>query len=447
MLPGLLVMMTVMTASSWTRVHSALVVRSSLGARPLVTMGRRRRRHDDLPPRTPRTMTHAIDGLPPLVARTDPERYEHLLRDKVSNMESLLTEAIGRPLPPTEIFESQREHFRMRAAFTVWLEGPHAHYVMFERDAPKQPVEVPYYPMGSTRLCDLMPPLLAAIETEPGLRERINDVRFLTTLEGDALVSMTYNRPIDADERWRTAAERLTQTLPRAPDGRPVKLVGRSRKVKQVVGGETVREILSVRNRGKCIYTQTEGAFSQPNARVCEHMLSWAYDSTLGLGDTDLCELYCGNGCFTIALAPNFRRVVATEMSKASVELAQRNLAANGVDNVAVARLSAEDFVLAHRGAKRFQRLDEAGIELGGRHADRMRTLLVDPPRAGLDTTCRELAASFERVLYISCNPETLARDLAELSATHDVKRVAAFDQFPYTPHLEGGLLLERREQ
>ena len=66
--------------------------------------------------------------------------------------------------------------------------------------------------------------------------------------------------------------------------------------------------------------------------------------------------------------------------------------------------------------------------------------------RAGLDATCRELAATFDHVVYVSCNPETLARDLAELSATHEVTRLAAFDQFPYTPHLESGVVLVRRD-
>ena len=76
---------------------------------------------------------------------------------------------------------------------------------------------------------------------------------------------------------------------------------------------------------------------------------------------------------------------------------------------------------------------------------ERLHTLLVDPPRAGLDQTSRALAATFARVVYVSCNPETLARDLAQLSATHTLTRLAAFDQFPYTPHLEAGVLLERR--
>eukprot|EP00326_Haptolina_ericina_P016563 CAMPEP_0181173286 /NCGR_PEP_ID=MMETSP1096-20121128/2916_1 /TAXON_ID=156174 ORGANISM="Chrysochromulina ericina, Strain CCMP281" /NCGR_SAMPLE_ID=MMETSP1096 /ASSEMBLY_ACC=CAM_ASM_000453 /LENGTH=106 /DNA_ID=CAMNT_0023261099 /DNA_START=56 /DNA_END=376 /DNA_ORIENTATION=+ len=99
-------------------------------------------------------------------------------------------------------------------------------------------------------------------------------------------------------------------------------------------------------------------------------------------------------------------------MSKASVYLAQDNLKANGISNVQVARLTAEEFVEAHAGTRQFQRLDDAGIRLGKEYdgVERLRTLFVDPPRAGLDETCRALAATFERVVYVSCNPETLAR-------------------------------------
>ena len=79
-------------------------------------------------------------------------------------------------------------------------------------------------------------------------------------------------------------------------------------------------------------------------------MLGWAFDATRGLEATDLCELYCGNGCFTVALAPNFRRVVATEVSRASVALANANLADNGITNTRVAAVSAEDFVVAYSG-------------------------------------------------------------------------------------------------
>jgi len=384
----------------------------------------------------------------PEIARCYPEAYEELLADKVTTMQSMVTEAVvnGTPadvsapvLPRVEVFKSERENFRMRANFKIWREGPELHYVMFNRDD-TTPQQVVTYPMGSRQLNELMGPLLQSMQKDPVLSTKINDVRFLTTLTGDALISVTYNRPIDGT--WEAAAAELAASL-----GPRVRLVGRSRKVKIVIGGEMVNEVLHVPERGECLYSQTEGAFTQPNAHVCESMLGWAFNATKGLDGTDLCELYCGNGCFTVALSPNFRRVIATEMSKASVLLAEENLRLNAIDNVQVARLTAEEFVEAHSGVRRFQRLADAGIHLGREYDGiaKLETLFVDPPRAGLDATCRALAKSFKRVVYVSCNPETLSRDLEELAQTHDVTALAAFDQFPYTPHLECGVVLVRR--
>ena len=81
-------------------------------------------------------------------------------------------------------------------------------------------------------------------------------------------------------------------------------------------------------------------AFSQPNAKVCEKMLKWSLDVTNNSDkDTDdLLELYCGGGTFTAALASNFRTVIATEISKASVELAHKTFKANNIKNIKVAR-------------------------------------------------------------------------------------------------------------
>jgi tRNA (uracil-5-)-methyltransferase len=72
-------------------------------------------------------------------------------------------------------------------------------------------------------------------------------------------------------------------------------------------------------------------------------------------------------------------------------------------------------------------------------------TILVDPPRAGMDTLTCDLVANYENIIYISCNPETLERDLDHLTRTHKVKRFAIFDQFPYTHHIESGVFLQRK--
>jgi tRNA (uracil-5-)-methyltransferase len=169
-------------------------------------------------------------------------------------------------------------------------------------------------------------------------------------------------------------------------------------------------------------------------------MLSWAQDAA-GTNADDLLELYCGNGNFTIALAENFRRVLATEISRTSVASAQVNLQANNVDNVHVARMSAEDFALALKGEKHGRRVAEMALD-----GYDFSTVLVDPPRAGLDDASCAQISGYERIVYISCNPETLAQNLGLLTRTHRIERFALFDQFPFTDHCECGVMLTRRE-
>ena len=122
------------------------------------------------------------------------------------------------------------------------------------------------------------------------------------------------------------------------------------------------------------------------------------------------------------------------------VGLALANLEANGVGNVELVRLSAEELTQALNEVRPFRRL--AGIDL---KSYEFGSVFVDPPRAGMDPDTCELTRRFQRILYISCNPETLAANIAQLSDTHRVTRCALFDQFPYTHHMEAGVLLERR--
>ncbi len=186
-------------------------------------------------------------------------------------------------------------------------------------------------------------------------------------------------------------------------------------------------------------YRQPEGAFTQPNGEVCQKMLNWAFDA-LGQRDDDLLELYCGNGNFTLPLATRVRRVLATEISKTSVNAALANIADNGIDNIELVRLSAEELTQALNEVRPFRRL--ADIDLKSYDFG---SVFVDPPRAGMDPDTCELTRRFERILYISCNPETLAQNIAQLADTHRIERCALFDQFPYTHHMESGVLLVRR--
>ena len=94
-------------------------------------------------------------------------------------------------------------------------------------------------------------------------------------------------------------------------------------------------------------------------------------------------------------------------------------------------------------GVREFRRLRDAGVDL---KAYDFQTVFVDPPRAGMDAESCAMVQRFDRIVYISCNPATLKDNLQQLSQTHAVRRFALFDQFPYTPHTEAGVLLERRD-
>ena len=279
----------------------------------------------------------------------------------------------------------------------------------------------------------LMNELREGINSVPELYESLFEARFVTTQIDEASIVLIYKRPLP--ETWKQHAEILAARL-------NAKIIGRSRKVKEVAGGEEhIKETLSV--GGKSFhYFHIEGAFSQPNAKVCEKMLEWAVEKTANSQDQDLVELYCGGGTFTIAMAQNFNRVLATEMSRQSVELANLAIAANEVTNIKIARCSAEEFSEAHKSKKNLHRFVEAGIDITKYNT---RTVFVDPPRAGVDADTCKLLSQFDRIVYVSCNPETLARDLRTLNASHDVIHVAAFDQFPYTHHLESGVVLVKR--
>lgn len=242
-----------------------------------------------------------------------------------------------------------------------------------------------------------------------------------------------------------------------------------------ILGNDYVMEQLEVDGLSLS-YKQLEGGFTQPNAGVSVKMLEWARcaavndadqvtgraaDQAMGQVDgsgggggvgaageeaaarreDDFLELYCGNGNFTVALAPLFRRCLATEMSKVSVAAARENIDANGAGNITVARLSSEELTLVMDQGKHYTRLD--GVDLD---AFDLKTVLVDPPRAGMGPEVSTFVSRFPRIIYISCNPATLADDVRTLEATHRVARFAVFDQFPYTPHLECGALLLAKE-
>ncbi len=359
-----------------------------------------------------------------------PERYQQQLDDKLSQLQRQLNtvNAVNNAtIPPIAVFRSPTSHYRMRAEFTVWHEGDTSHYAMTDKET-KQPVFLTEFPVASEGINALMPIIMAAINGDELLRKKLFQIEFLSTLTKDTLVTLIYHRPIS--EEWIAAIKPLKEKL-------GINIVGRSRKQKLVLDRGYVNEALSVNNK-TFYYQQNEGSFTQPNAKVCEQMLSWAVTNSQN-SKGDLLELYCGNGNFTLPLAQNFNRVIATEISKSSVNSARNNIIKNNVGNVTVVRMSSEDFAQAMDKVRPFTRL--ADIDLDSYNFS---TVFVDPPRAGLDQHTLEIIQQFEQIIYVSCNPSTLVDNLQSLCTTHSITALAVFDQFPYTDHLEAGVVLQK---
>ncbi len=353
--------------------------------------------------------------------------YAEQLRQKEQRVSTLLEPFYTEDL---EVFDSPTSHYRARAEFRIWHEGDRCDYAMGNsekngaisiEECPKviEPIE--------KQMWKLLEKINASTEV---LKKRLFAVEFLATTTDECLITMLYHRKLD--DTWSGEAKLLEAEL-------DCKVMGRSRKQKVILSDEFVTEKLDI--DGKTFtYVEYESGFTQPNPVVNVKMIEWAIKQAKTIGHGDFLESYCGLGNFTLPLSHYFDKVLATEISKRSIHAALENCELNGVNNITFARLASEEMTEALNGVREFTRLQDIDLK-----AYNFSTVLVDPPRAGLDEGTIELISNIDNIIYISCNPETLARDLETLIHTHDVVEAAMYDQFPHTSHVESGVFLRKK--
>ncbi|MCB4753279.1 MAG: tRNA (uridine(54)-C5)-methyltransferase TrmA [Sulfurovum sp.] len=353
--------------------------------------------------------------------------YATQLKEKKETVEKCLSPFYNGML---EVFDSPDSHYRARAEFRIWHEENQCSYAMgnMNRNGAVsieaclkviKPIE--------KRMWRLLEEINASQEV---LKHKLFAVEFLATTTDECLITMLYHRKLD--EVWQAEAKILEDLL-------HAKVMGRSRKQKVVISNEFVTEKLNIDGRTYA-YVQYEGGFTQPNPWVNIKMVEWAITQAKKVGGGDFLEAYCGLGNFTLPLSRYFRKVLATEISKRSIYAALENCKQNGIDNITFVRLASEEMTEALSGVREFFRLKEVDLPTYN-----FSTVLVDPPRAGLDEGTMRLISGLEYIIYISCNPKTLVRDLETLVQTHTVIDAAMFDQFPHTEHVESGVFLQRK--
>lgn len=186
------------------------------------------------------------------------------------------------------------------------------------------------------------------------------------------------------------------------------------------LGQTTLRERL-----GGVDFDVDHAGFFQVNTAAAEALCQMAADMAALTGKEQLWDLYCGVGAPGLCLAAQAASLHGVECAPAAVDMARRNAARAG---------------LAHC---RYEAGDAARVPLRWPRPD---LALVDPPRAGLASgvTRALLKAHPKKIIYISCNPATLARDVALLGTRYTVERVVPIDLFPQTSHVESIVLLQR---
>ncbi len=325
-------------------------------------------------------------------------------------------------------FASPKSHYRARSEFRIWHDGDAISYAM-NSQKPKTTLMIDECPMVVESIASLMPLLILSLK-EYAMDKKLFGADFLSATSGEILVSLLYHRRLD--DEWKLKAKALSEEL-------GVHIIGRSRKQKEVLTQDYVTETLHINSRD-FNFRHIENSFTQPNTKVNEAMITWAMDKFDSVGG-DLLELYCGAGNFTIPFATIFDRILATEISKSSINAAKMNMQLNSIENIDFVRLSVEEFVEAMDEKRIFRRLK--GLDL---KAYKFNAIFVDPPRSGMDELSTAFSARFKHIVYISCNPETLKRDLQVLTQTHEIQDMVLFDQFPYTHHREMGVKLISKE-
>jgi len=192
-----------------------------------------------------------------------------------------------------------------------------------------------------------------------------------------------------------------------------------------VLGSERLREELCGLR-----FQISHGAFFQTNTEMAERLYAVAAELAGLSGRERVFDLFCGIGTIGLSLARSAGEVWGLEIVPEAIADAERNAAANGIDNA--------KFVAANARTGMRPLLEQAG---------KPDVIVVDPPRAGLSQKIvrRLVECEAPKIVYVSCNPTTLAPNAAQLvEAGYRLRRVRPVDMFPQTPHIECVALFEK---
>ncbi len=189
-----------------------------------------------------------------------------------------------------------------------------------------------------------------------------------------------------------------------------------------LAGEDTIMESV-----GNVKFALNPKAFFQLNPEEAEKMYNYV-GTLFDKKEESLLDLYTGSGAMALYFADQFKTVFGVDQSKASIDSANHNKQLNNIKNAHFTEGDAYESV---------QKLYDKGFNFD--------VVVFDPPRSGLDDKMIDLLLRkpIKKLIYVSCNPSTLAKNIKALSRKYNVKSVMPFDMFPQTSHIESVTLLE----
>ncbi len=241
------------------------------------------------------------------------------------------------------------------------------------------------------------------------------------------------NQIVDV-EQCPIATTAINEALPeareeaRASGGKKRRQRGGTLLLRDVLEGVITnpKEIVSERV-GDITFQFKAGEFFQNNPFILPHMVHHVESEASSLGARYLVDAYCGSGLFSLSTAKSFEQVAGVEVSAEAVLWAQANCRISGINNA------------------RFLIGKAEAIFNGLKFPAEETAMVIDPPRKGCDESFRQQLLTYrpQRLVYVSCDPATQARDVKEfVEGGYTITRIQPFDLFPHTRHIENVISL-----
>lgn len=189
---------------------------------------------------------------------------------------------------------------------------------------------------------------------------------------------------------------------------------------------------------GDLTFEISANSFFQTNTLQAEELYQAVMDGAELSGKEIVYDLYCGTGSISLFLAQKAKEVYGFEMIASAVEDAARNAAANDIDNVQFFKANLDTYFKGYVSFKNFTKKFKIS---------KPDVIVLDPPRAGMHEDFVRYLPKFgaKKIVYVSCNPTTQARDLKILFAKgYKLTKATMVDMFPHTPHIESVVVLEK---